>query len=125
MTRLAAAATAVLSLLCVAGVASAQAVDPRVAESLRVEWQKVEDRPGIEGYVYNDSNYRIGLVRLSILTREAPAQTATPTLAWVYGNVPARGRWPFRVRVPAAREVVSVSIESFAVIARDAPTESP
>jgi len=108
-----------------AGVAGAQAVDPRVAEALRVEWQKVEDRPGIEGYVYNDSNYRIGLVRLSILAREAPAQTPTPTLAWVYGNVPARGRWPFRVRLPAAREVVSVSIESFTLIARDAPAESP
>jgi hypothetical protein len=125
VTRLAAAAATVLSLLLIAAAASAQAVDPRVAEALRVEWQKVDDRPGIEGYVYNDSTYRIGLVRLSILSREAPAQTPTPTLAWVYGNVPARGRWYFRVRLPAAREVVSVSIESFTLIARDAPPESP
>lgn len=108
-----------------AGAASAQAVDPKVAEALRVEWQKVDDRPGIEGYVYNDSTYRIGLVRLAILSREAPSQTPTPSLAWVYGNVPARGRWYFRVRLPATREVVSVSIESFTLIARDPPTESP
>jgi len=125
VTRLVAAAAAVLSLLVAAGAASAQAVDPRVAEALRVEWQKVDDRPGIEGYVYNDSTYRIGLVRLAILSREAPSQTPTPSLAWVYGNVPARGRWYFRVRLPATREVVSVSIESFTLIARDPPTESP
>ena len=125
MTRASAAAAAALVLLLVVGTASAQAPDPRVAEALRVEWQKVEDRPGIEGYVYNDSTYRIGLVRLSILARDAPSQTPTPTLAWVYGNVPARGRWYFRVRMPAAREVVNVSIESFTLIARDPPAESP
>ena len=125
MTRASAAGAAALVLLLVVGTASAQAPDPRVAEALRVEWQKVEDRPGIEGYVYNDSTYRIGLVRLSILARDAPSQTPTPTLAWVYGNVPARGRWYFRVRMPAAREVVNVSIESFTLIARDPPAESP
>jgi len=121
----AAAASGLVLLLLVVGTASAQASDPRVAEALRVEWQKVEDRPGIEGYVYNDSTYRIGLVRLSILARDEPSQTPTPTLAWVYGNVPARGRWYFRVRMPAAREVVNVSIESFTLIARDPPAESP
>jgi len=125
VTRAAAAVTAALVMLIVVGAASAQALDPRVADALRVEWQKVEDRPGIEGYVYNDSTYRIGLVRLSILGRDEPSQAPTPTLAWVYGNVPARGRWYFRVRLPASREVVTVSIESFTLIARDPPAESP
>ena len=126
MTRAAAAAASgLVVLLLVVGTASAQGSDPRVAEALRVEWQKVEDRPGIEGFVYNDSAYRIGLVRLSILARDEPSQATVPTLAWVYGNVPARGRWYFRVRMPAAREVVNVSIESFNGIARDQPTESP
>jgi hypothetical protein len=112
-------------MLLAAGGASAQAPDPAVASALRVEWERVSDRPGIEGYVYNDSPYRIGLVRLSILTRDDPSQAPTPTLAWVYGNVPARGRWYFRVRMPATREVVNVSIESFHLIARDPPAESP
>ena len=125
MTRAAAAAAATLAMLLVVGAASAQTLDPRVATALRVEWERVADRPGIEGYVYNDSTYRIGLVRLSILSRDEPSQTPTPTLAWVYGNVPARGRWYFRVRLPASREVVKVSIESFTLIARDLPTESP
>jgi len=125
VTRAAAAVTAALAMLIVVGAASAQALDPRVADALRVEWHKVEDRPGIEGYVYNDSTYRIGLVRLTILGRDEPSQAPTPTLAWVYGNVPARGRWYFRVRLPASREVVTVSIESFTLISRDPPAESP
>ena len=125
MTRAAAAAAAALAMLLVVGAASAQTLDPRVAPSLRVEWERVADRPGIEGYVYNDSPYRIGLVRLAILGRDDPAQAPTTTHAWVYGNVPARGRWYFRVRMPGTREVVKVSIESFAVIAREPTAETP
>lgn len=90
-----------------------------------MEWQRTTDRPGIEGFVYNDSSYRIGLVRLQIMSREDPGQAPTPMLAWVYGNVPARSRWPFSVRVPRTREVVSVAIESFHLIAREPPAESP
>ena len=125
MTRASAAAAAVLAMLFVVGAASAQTLDPRVADLLRVEWERVADRPGIEGYVYNDSPYRIGLVRLAILAREAPGQEPTSTLAWVYGNVPARGRWPFRVRVPASREILKISIESCTLIAREPIPESP
>jgi hypothetical protein len=111
-------------MLIVVGAASAQAPDPAVAKQLRVEWEKVADRPGIEGYVYNDSPYRIGLVRLTVVTRDEPNQPPTSSQAWVYGNIPARGRWPFRVRMPATREVLNVSIESFAVNAREVQ-ESP
>jgi hypothetical protein len=124
MTRALTAAAVVLALLVVAGDVSAQVPDPAVAKQLRVEWEKLTDRPGIEGYVYNDSPYRIGLVRLTVVTRDAPSQAPTSSLAWVYGNVPARGRWPFRVRIPASREVLEVSIESFAVNAREVQ-ESP
>jgi hypothetical protein len=115
---------ALLAVLLLAPVASAQPPDPRVAEALRVEWQPSTERPGIEGFVYNDSPYRIGLVRLQIMSRE-PGRAPTPSLAWLYGNVPARGRWPFSVRVPRTREVVSVAIESFHLIAREPAAESP
>ena len=114
-----------LALLVAVGVAPAQTLDPQVAGALRVEWQRVTDRPGIEGYVYNDSPYRIGLVRLRVESRDAPDQPPTPSLAWVYGDVPARSRWYFRVRLPSRSEVVAVTIESFHLIAREPPRESP
>src|SRR5438046_473571 len=31
------------------------ALESRVADALRVQWGRVDSRPGIEGYVYNDS----------------------------------------------------------------------
>ena len=116
-----------LALLLLGAAAHAQESSRPQAQSFRVEWTRLPPtmRPGVEGYVYNDSTYRIGLVRLTILSRDEPSQAPTPTLAWVYGNVPARGRWYFRVRLPASREVVKVSIESFTLISRDPPAESP
>ncbi|HET7344076.1 MAG TPA: FxLYD domain-containing protein [Methylomirabilota bacterium] len=123
MTRVAAAV--VLGLVLVVGVAPAQTPEPQVAEALRVQWERVTERPAIEGYVYNDSDYRIGLVRLRVAAREAAGQPPTETLAWVYGNVPAHGRWYFRVRVPRQHEVLGVTIESFRLIAREPTPESP
>lgn len=113
-------------LLVVPGVASAQSVTSTVAASLRVEWERPASQGGkVEGYVYNDSAYRVGTVRLRVTTRDNPDAAPTDYLTWVYGNVPARGRFPFFLRVPRDKTVVSVTIESFDVIARDAPTESP
>ena len=104
---------------------SAQTLESRVADALRVQWGRVDSRPGIEGYVYNDSSYRIGLVRLRVLTRDESGHTPAEMLAWVDGNVPAHGRSYFGVRTPQAREVVGVTIESFNLIAREGPSESP
>jgi hypothetical protein len=125
VTRAAAAAVAVLTVLLVAGAAVAQTPEAEVAQALRVEWGSMTERPGIEGYVYNGSAYRIGLVQIRVMSREGAAQPATPTLAWVYGNIPAGSRTYFRVRLPPRLEVVGVEIESFRLIAREPRPESP
>ena len=126
MTRAAAVVAALLlAMLVEVGAAPAQPLESAVAEALRVDWQRVSERPGIEGYVYNDSPYRIGVVQLRVMGRDESADAPTPSLAWVYGNIPARGRTYFRVRLPPRRDVVGVTIESFRLIARDLPSESP
>ena len=124
ITRLAGAICLAL-LVTLVGLVSAQTLESRVADALSVQWGRVDSRPGIEGYVYNDSSYRIGLVRLRVLTRDESGHTPAEMLAWVYGNVPAHGRSYFSVRTPQAREVVGVTIESFNLIAREGPSESP
>jgi hypothetical protein len=121
--RIAVATLAAVVLLV--DLAAAQSRDPRVADALRVEWARVPERAAIEGYVYNDSAYRIGLVRLQVVTRDEPSEPPTSTLAWVYGDIPARGRWYFRVRMPQRREVLGVTIESFHLIAHEPGPESP
>jgi hypothetical protein len=112
------------------GVATAQTLAD-VRQSLRVEWQRTTEswrRPGIEGYVYNDSSYRIGGVRLRLETLDASDQVVSETFGWVYGNIRAGSRAYFLVPVaPGSDKVqnVRVTVESFHPIARESPGESP
>jgi hypothetical protein len=129
ITRLAGAICLAL-LVTLVGLVSAQTLESRVADALSVQWGRIDSRPGIsrpgiEGYVHNDSSYRIGLVRLRVLTRDESGHTPAEMLEWVHGNVPAHGRSYFSVRTPQAREVEKVTIESFNLIAREGPSESP
>src|SRR5216117_2681624 len=63
ITRLAGA----ICLALLVTLVSAQTRESRVADALSVQWGRIDSRPGIsrpgiEGYVHNDSSYRIGLV---------------------------------------------------------------
>jgi hypothetical protein len=108
--------------------ATAQALQTQVANSLRVEWRRTTSlggRPAIEGYVYNDSAFRIGGVRLRLEILDGSNQVVGETFGWVYGNISSRGRWPFSLPPPTAGESFRVTVESFHLIAREAPSESP
>jgi hypothetical protein len=115
----------ILTLTVVVAEAQSQA---DVAGLLRVEWESVDDAccpPRIVGHVYNDSIYRIGSVRLRVQTLDSSDQVVNETLAWIYTNVPARGRAYFSLRRPAREEKYRLSVESFVLIARESPSETP
>jgi hypothetical protein len=117
-----------LSILGRVDSATGQALQAQVANSLRVEWQRTTTlggRPAIEGYVYNDSQFRIGSVRLRVEILDSSNQVVGETFGWVYGNISSRGRWPFSMPPPTAGESFRVTVESFYLIAREAPSESP
>ena len=109
--------------LALADVAAAQSAEADTAKALRVEWKPSTQRRGIEGFVYNDSQYRIGLMRLKLQMRDGAA-APTETHAWVYGNISAQGRSPFFARLNQPGEVVDVTIESFRLIAREGIPDS-
>lgn len=114
-----------LVVLALAGEAAAQQAE--VAKLLRVEWTAVSEewtRPRIAGHVYNDSVYRIGSVRLRVEILDASQQKVREELAWIYVNVPARGRAYFSVRRPGG-EAFRVTVESFVLIARETIDETP
>jgi len=110
--------------LTIADVASAQSAEAEAAKALRVEWQPSTQRRGIEGFIYNNSEYRIGFMRLKLLVRDGGA-APTETHAWVYGNISAYGRSPFSARLTQPGEVVTVTIESFRLIARESVPDAP
>jgi len=118
-----------LSVLMSCVVASAQApAEAEVAKSLRVEWERSTaswKRPSIEGYVYNDSSYRIGSVRLRVESLDGENHVVDERLAWVYGNINAGGRWYFSVPLPTSGNTFRVSVESFHLVARETSRESP
>jgi hypothetical protein len=114
-------------ILVLTGDAGAQP-QAEVAKLLRVEWEPLTQewtRPRLAGYVYNDSTYRIGSVRLRVEVLDAASQQAVrEELAWIYVNVPARGRAYFSVQRPKG-DAFRVTVESFVLIAVEAPVETP
>jgi hypothetical protein len=116
-----------LIVLSVAGEARAQP-QAEVARLLRVEWEPLTQewtRPRLAGHVYNDSTYRIGSVRLRVEVLDGASQQAVrEELAWIYVNVPARGRAYFSVQRPKG-DAFRVTVESFVLIAVEAPVETP
>jgi len=111
------------------GVATVGAqTNAEVAPLLRVEWEPTTEtwrRPGLTGFVYNNSTYRIGSVRLRVEALDEANQVLSQTLAWAYVNIPARGREAFSVARPREGATFRVTVESFVLIAREAPPQSP
>jgi hypothetical protein len=113
-------------VLTLTGGAAAQP-QAEVAKLLRVEWDTQAEawtRPRLAGHVYNDSSYRIGSVRLRVEVLDAAQQKVREELAWIYVDVPARGRAYFSVRRPGG-EAFRVTVESFVLIARETTNETP
>lgn len=99
-----------------------------VSQLLRLEWQPTTEtwrRPSLTGFLYNDSTYRIGSVRLRVEALDGANQVLSETLAWTYVNVSARSRGPFTVARPKVGETFRITVESFVLIAREPPTQSP
>ena len=116
-----------LIVLSLAGAAMAQ-VQAEVARLLRVEWAPLSEewtRPRLVGHVYNDSTYRIGSVRLRLQSLDASDRVLREDLAWIYIDVPARGRAYFSVNRPAGAQSFRVTVESFLLISRERINETP
>jgi hypothetical protein len=111
-----------LAVLLAAADASAQRVDP---QTLQVEWKRRTDawvRPGLEGWVYNPSTYRIGSVRLRLQKLDDANQVVSERHTWVYGHVPAGGRTQFVIPLePQDNAAYRISVESFVLISQESP----
>jgi hypothetical protein len=115
-----------VAALGLAGGAAAQ-LQAEVASQLRVEWEALAEewtRPRLVGFVHNASPYRIGSVRLRVQVLDGSDKVVREDLAWIYVDVPARGRAQFSIRRPEGSGY-RVSVESFVLISREATPETP
>jgi hypothetical protein len=93
-------------------------------ELFRVEWTvRTESwvKPGIDGYVYNNSGYRVSNVRLRVETLDAANQPVNERFTWVYGNIDHRGRGYFVLPPPAPGSTYRITVVSCDPVAREAP----
>jgi hypothetical protein len=109
-------------LLGTAGMVEAQGVAPN-PQSFPVEWRPRSEHmmPGIEGYVYNPSDYRVGSVRLKIDVLDKDDRPIRQEFAWVYGVIDAGGRGYFVLRPLRPGETYRITVESFDLLSRQAP----
>jgi hypothetical protein len=109
-------------LACSAQVAQAQPIRP-TPETFPVEWQPRSGqlRPGVEGYVYNYSEYRVGSVRLKVEVLDQQGRVSRQQFAWVYGSIDAGGRGYFTLPPLKSTETYRIAVESFDLLSRQAP----
>jgi len=113
-----------LIALLTTGFAHAQGLLPPQTPSFRVEWERRTGaffRPAVEGYVYNDSEYRIGNVRLRVEAVDASGRRLGGKTVWVPGAIDARGRGYFVLPPPETGQAYQIAVESFDLLARQAP----
>lgn len=113
------AALSGLITLVVSGLAAAQGVRP-TAESFNVEWARRTGytRPAVEGYVYNNSEYRVGNVLLRVETVDGSGQRRAATTAWVPGAIDAGGRGYFVLPTLEPGLTYQLSVQSFDLLSR-------
>lgn len=97
---------------------------PAPSEIFKVEYGKeAVPRAGwaVEGYVTNDSRYRVTGVRLRVEILDETGVVVGQALGWVYGNIAAGGRSYFVVPVPRKGADYRVTVLSYSPLSLDAP----
>jgi hypothetical protein len=113
-----------LIALLTTSFAHAQRLLPPPTPSFRVEWERRTGafwRPAVEGYVYNDSEYRVGNVRLRVEVVDASGRHLGGRTVWVPGAIDARGRGYFVLPLPESGQAYQIAVEAFDLLARQAP----
>jgi hypothetical protein len=115
MTWIARAVTSLLTLALLGGPALAQETRP-AGEGFRAEAEPDtlgRRGPAVVGWLYNDQGVGFTNVRVRVDVLDGDGQTVGTGEAYVYGNVPARGRSYFFVPVSRFGAVYRVTVVRF------------
>jgi hypothetical protein len=99
------------------------------SDALRVTWQPRQYTvvPAIEGYVQNESVFRVSAVRLRVEGFDASGQSVGETSTWAFGTIPPGGRGHFVVPTVPGATTYRISVASFDRVSREQlpDTQSP
>jgi hypothetical protein len=109
--------------LLLAGTRShAQGARP-TAEAFRMEWSRRPAwmRPGSDGYLYNDSRWRVTNVRVQARVVDASGRVVRESVVSVFGNAVPGTRTYFGLPPLAEGESFELTVVSFDLISQESP----
>ena len=111
----------VLAML-LAGTSYAQSDRP-TADSFRLEWSRRPGwmRPGTDGFLYNESRWRVTNVRVQARALDTSGRLVRETVVSVFGNSVPGARTFFALPALGEGEAYQLEVVSFDLIARDGP----
>ena len=104
--------------------ASAQAQSPRpTAESFRIEWARRPPsmRPGVDGYIYNESRWRVTNIRVRAVVVDAAGNPVRESLVSVWGNAVPGTRTFFTLPSIGEGEIYQLTVVTFDLISEQTP----
>ncbi|MGH7305932.1 MAG: hypothetical protein ACRELZ_21825 [Candidatus Rokuibacteriota bacterium] len=107
----------------VAASAQAQAPDRPTPESFRIEWVRRSPsmRPGVDGYLYNDSRWRVTNIRVRAVVVDAAGATVRESSVAVWGNSVPGTRTFFVLPSIREGEIYQLTVATFDLISEQTP----
>ena len=118
-----------LAMLLLAETSSYAQSDRPTADSFRIEWSRRPGwmRPGTDGFLYNESRWRVTNVRVQARALDGSGRLVRETVVSVFGNSVPGVRAFFSLPPLAEGESYQLEVVSFDLISREGPArdESP
>ena len=113
----------VLALVLV-GTSSYAQSDRPTTDSFRLEWSRRPGwmRPGTDGFIYNESRWRVTNVRVQARALDGSGRLVRETVVSVFGNSVPGVRTFFALPPLGEGETYQLEVLSFDLIAREGPT---
>jgi len=110
--------------LVLAGTSSYAQSDRPTSDSFRLEWSRRPGwmRPGTDGFLYNDSRWRVTNVRVQARALDGSGRLVRETVVSVFGNSVPGVRAFFALPSLGEGETYQLEVISFDLIAREGPT---
>ena len=114
---------AVAALVAAAASAQAQGSSRPTVESFRIEWLRRPPsmRPGVDGYIYNDSRWRVTNIRVRAVVVDAAGTPVRESLVSVWGNAVPGTRTFFVLPSIGEGEIYQLTVVTFDLISEQTP----
>src|SRR2546430_3726398 len=121
MRRGALRAVAAMRVVVVTGQAQGTGRPP--PESFRIEWVRRPPsmRPGVDGYIYNDSRWRVTNIRLRAVVVDAAGAVVRESIVSVWGNAVPGTRTFFVLPSIGEGEIYQLTVVTFGLISEQTP----